>query len=223
MSLLWSEVKLAVRVLMKAPGFSLPALFALALGIGPNTAIFSIVSATLLEPLPYPRPDWLVMGSVDDGRQPKRTSPAEYFDWKEQSTSFQYLEAWWGTHSFNLASQEAPVRVNARQTSPDGHRMFGEPVWLGRDFRANEDQPGENRVVLMTHQVWREHFGADPDIIGRDVRLDGVLYTVIGVLQPGSRDRQPADLWIPLTLTPEEIANRDFRSLLVTTEAGRHH
>jgi hypothetical protein len=80
--------------------------------------------------------------------------------------------------------------------SPDGHRMFGEAVWLGRDFRADEDQPGKSRVVLLSHQIWRERFAADRDIIGRDIRLDTTPYTVIDVLPPGPYDRLPADLWI---------------------------
>src|SRR5207248_2164919 len=117
---------------------------------------------------------------------------------------------------FNLATPEAPERIRARQVSPDGHRLFGQGVWLGRDFAPDEDQPGKNHVVLLRHRLWRERFGADPNIIGRDIHMDGTPYRVIGILLPGPRDRLPADLWIPLSLAPQEIANRQFRPLLVS-------
>jgi putative ABC transport system permease protein len=217
MSVLWSDLRLAVRVLMKAPGFSLAAIGALALGIGPNTAIFSIVYGTLLAPLPYPQPDQLVMVWSMQGDSRDRTSSAEYLDWKAQATSFQYLEPFW-PRQFNLATPDAPERVRARQVSPDGHRMFGEGMWLGRDFQTGDDQPGKDHVVLLSHRLWRERFGANPEIVGRDIRMDATPYTVIGVLPPGPQDRLPADLWIPLSLTPDEIANRQFRPLLM---AGR--
>lgn len=214
MGILWSDLKLAVRVLKRAPGFSTAVILALALGIGPNTAIFSIVYATLLAPLPFPDPDQLVMvwSKVRGNRD--GTSPAEYLDWKQQATSFQYLEPFWPRY-FNLATPGEPERVRARQISPDGHRMLGETVWLGRDFKVGEDQPGKNQVALLSHRLW-QRMGADPSIIGRDIRLDSKPYTVIGVLPPGPMDRMPADLWIPLSFTPEEIGNRQFRPLLMT-------
>jgi putative ABC transport system permease protein len=208
------DLRFGARTLVKKPGFTLIAVLSLALGIGPNTAIFSIVYATLLAPMPYPNPDQVVMvwSQARGGRD--NTSIADYLEWKEQATSFQYLEPIW-PRGFNLATPEAPERVIARQTSTDGHRMWGEDVWLGRDFAPDEDQPGKNHVVLMRHRLWRERFGADPGIIGRDIRLDGTSYKVIGVVQPGVNDRIPEDLWIPLTMKPDEIANRRFRPSIV--------
>jgi putative ABC transport system permease protein len=215
MSVLWSDLRMAVRLLMKAPGFAAAAIGALALGIGPNTAIFSIVYATLLAPLPYPNPDQLVIVWSKVGENRERTSPVEHLEWKARATSFQYLEPFWA-RQFNLATPERPERVRARQVSPDGYRMFGMSVFLGRDFRAGDDQPGKNQVVLLSHRLWRERFGADSGIVGRDIRMDSRPYTVIGVLPPGPQDRLPADLWIPLSLTPAETANRRFRPLLIT-------
>jgi putative ABC transport system permease protein len=145
------------------------------------------------------------------------TSPADYLEWKQHARSFQYLEPIL-PRGFNLSTPEAPERVRARQTSTDGYRMWGEPVFLGRDFAPDEDQPGKNHVALLRHRLWRERFGADPGIIGRDIRMDGTPYTVIGVVAPGVSDRIPADVWIPLSLTPREIANRQFRPFLM---AGR--
>lgn len=215
MSVLWSDLRHAVRMLLKAPAFTLAAVLSLALGIGPNTAIFSVVHATLLAPLPFPQPDQLVMVWSQVGRSRERTSYAEYLDWKEQARSFQYLDPFW-PRQFNLATPEAPERVRARQVSPDGHRMFGEDVWLGRDFAPDEDQPGKNQVVLLSHRLWSQRFGADPDIIGRDIRMDSRPFTVIGVLPPGPQDRRPADLWVPLSLTADEATNRQFRPLIIT-------
>jgi len=208
------DLRFGARTLVKKPGFTLIAVLSLALGIGPNTAIFSIVYATLLAPAPYPNPDQLVIIWSQARGSRDATSLANYLEWKEQATSFQYLEPIW-PRGFNLATTEAPERVRARQTSTDGHRMWGEDVWLGRDFAPDEDQPGKNHVALLRHRLWRERFGSDPNVIGRDIRLDGTPYKVIGVLRPGVNDRIPADLWIPLPLKPDEIANRQFRPLLV--------
>jgi len=208
------DLRFGARTLVKRPGFTLIAVLSLALGIGPNTAIFSIVYATLLAPAPYPNPDQLVIVWSQARGSRDGTSFADYLEWKEQATSFQYLEPVW-PRGFNLATTEAPERVRARQTSTNGHRIYGEDVWLGRDFAPDEDQPGKNRVALLRHRLWRERFGSDPGVIGRDIRLDGTPYKVIGVLGPGVNDRLPADLWIPLQLKPDEIANRQFRPLFV--------
>src|SRR5687768_1545884 len=204
MSVLWSDVRLAVREVMKAPGFSLAAIAALALGIGPNTAIFSVVYATLLAPLPFANPDQLVMvWSKTPAGGRNTVSSGDYFAWKEAATSFEYLEPF-TSRAFNLATSEEPLRVRARLVTADGHRMLGEGVALGRDFLPEDSQPGRNHVMLLSNRLWRQRYGADPGIIGRDIRMDGRPYTVIGVLPPGTSDRLPADLWIPLTFDPDE-------------------
>ena len=214
--MLWSDLKFAVRGLIGAPGLSAAAVLALVLGIGPNIAIFSIVYATLLAPLPYPDPDQLVRISPMGRDGQSRVSPAEYLEWKERATSFQSLEAFWPGRALNLATTDAPERVLARQVTPGGHRMISNGVWLGRDFRDDEGEPGNQYVVLLSNRLWRERFGADRDIIGRDIRMDSIPYTVIGVLAPGGwEDRTPANIWIPISLSPDEVANRHFRPLIV--------
>ena len=214
--MLWSDLKFAVRGLIGAPGLSAAAVLALALGIGPNTAIFSIVYATLLAPLPHPNADQLVRVSPMVRDSQSRASPAEYLEWKERATSFQSLEAFWPGRALNLATSDAPERVTARQVTPGGHRMLSETVWLGRDFRPEEGEPGKQYVVLLTHRLWRERFGADRNIIGRDIRMDSIPYTVVGVLAPDSwEDRTPANVWIPISFTLGEVANRQFRPLIV--------
>jgi putative ABC transport system permease protein len=213
--MLWSDLKFAVRGLIGAPGLSAAAVVALALGIGPNTAIFSIVYATVLAPLPYANPDQLVRVTPMVGNAQDRASAAEYLEWKKRATSFQALEAFRPGRTLNLAIGDAPEIVIARQVTPGGHSMLSERVFLGRDFRADEDQPGKQHVVLLTHRLWRERFGADRDIIGRDIRMDSIPYTVVGVLEPGSWDRTPANVWIPISFTPAEIANRQLHPLIV--------
>jgi predicted permease len=215
MSGFWSDLRVAARGLRKAPGFSLAVIAALALGIGPNTAIFSIVHATLLAPMSYPEPEQLVRVWSQVRGNRAGTSPPEYREWREQATSFQFLEAWY-PRDFNLATPEAPERVITRQVTPDGYRIYGEGVWRGRDFRSDEDQPGKNQVALMSNRLWRRAFGADPNILGRTIRLDGTPYTVIGLLPPGKQDRRPAELWIPLSFTAEESGDRRFHPLSIT-------
>jgi putative ABC transport system permease protein len=213
-AMLWSDLKFAVRGLIGAPGLSAAAVVALALGIGPNTAIFSIVYATLLAPLPFSNPDQLARVTPMAGNAQDRASAAEYLEWKKRATSFQALEAFRPGRTLNLAIGDALEIVIARQVTPGGHRMLSERVFLGRDFRADEDQQGKQHVVLLTHRLWRERFGADRDIIGRDIRMDSIPYTV-GVLEPGNWDRTPANVWIPISFTPAEIANRQLHPLIV--------
>jgi putative ABC transport system permease protein len=214
MRVLWSDLRFAVRGLMKARGFSVAAIAALALAIGPNTAIFSVVYATLLAPLPYPKPDQLVMvWSKTPGGARNNVSSADYLAWKESATSFQYLEPF-SPRAFNLSTADEPLRVRVRRVTPDGHRLLGEGVALGRDFLPGDDQPGRNQIVLLSNRLWRERYGADPGIVGRDIRMDGRPYIVVGVLPPGPSDRLPADLWMPLTFAPAEVTHTS-RTLLI--------
>ena len=225
MRVLWSDLRFAVRGLIKARGFSVAAIAALALGIGPNTAIFSVVYATLLAPLPFPEPDQLVMvWSKTPSGDRAGVSPGDYLAWKESATSFQYLEPF-SPRAFNLATPDEPLRVRARRVTPDGHRMLGEGVALGRDLQPGDDQPGKNQVVLLSNRLWRQRYGADPGIVGRDIRMDGRPYTVVGVLPPGPSDRLPADLWMPLTFEPgaSEQSRRSHAADHGTPQAGRQH
>lgn len=132
--MLWSDFKFAVRGLIGAPGLSAAAVVALALGIGPNTAIFSIVYATLLAPLPFSNPDQLARVTPMAGNAQDRASAAEYLEWKKRATSFQALEAFRPGRTLNLAIGDAPEIVIARQVTPGGHSMLSERVFLGRDF-----------------------------------------------------------------------------------------
>jgi predicted permease len=207
------NLRYALRTLRRSPGFTAVAVLTLALGIGATTAIFSVVYATLFETLPYPRPEQLVMvwSSVNQKRNP--VSAGDYLEWKRRSNSFQYLEAWTGA-TFNVATDERPEQVQAALMTPGFFRMTGSPMFLGRDFLPEEGEPGGDHVVVMTHLLWSTHFGADRGIIGRQIRMNGEPYTVVGVTPPGMRDRQQSQLMLPLALKPEQ-ANRQGHSLLV--------
>ena len=207
------NIRFGLRLLGKNPGFTCVALVALILGIGANTAIFSVVYAALLSPLPYPNPDQLVMVWSKVNEHNNSVSAGDYLDWKRQNTVFQDLVAWSGG-TFSLTVGGHPEAMQARIPSPGFFNMQGIPLMLGRDFLSEEGVSGRNHVVIMTHRLWQERFGSDLHIIGQPVRLNGEPYTVVGVLAAGMPDRFEAHLFVPLTITPERI-NHDRHWLVV--------
>jgi predicted permease len=213
MSKLCQNVRFSLRMLGKNPGFTAVAVLTLALGIGANTAIFSVVYAALLSPLPYPNSDQLVLvwSKINGHRNP--VSAGDYLDWKRQNTVFQDVVAWSGG-SFSLSISGHPEAVQARITSPGFFNMQGIPLSLGRDFFPEEDQPGKDRVLIMTHRFWQERFGSDTHIIGQQVRLNGEPYSVVGVLAAGMSDRFESHLFVPLSFKPDQITH-DARGLAV--------
>lgn len=206
-------LRYALRMLRRDPGFTAVAVLTLALGVGATTAIFSVVYATLFEPLPYPEPEQLVMvwSKADQGR--RSVSAGDYLEWKRRSNSFQYMEAWSGG-TFNVATDERPEQVQAALMTPGFFRMTGTPMFLGRDFLPEEGEAGRDRVVVMTHRMWSRNFGSDRGIIGREIRMNGEPYTVVGVAPPGMRDRQQSQMMLPLAFKPEQL-DRQNHSLLV--------
>jgi putative ABC transport system permease protein len=201
-----------IRTLWKSTGFTVTAVLTLALGIGATTAMFSVVHA-VFEPMPYPNPDQLVVvwSKVRGGRN---SVPArDFLDWRTRSTSFQGMGAWTGA-SFNVATDDRPEQVAASQRTPGFFTMEGIPMLLGRDFLPEEGQPGNDHVAILSHRLWRQHFGADQRIIGREIRMNSEPYTVVGVMPPGIYDRFNSQLWVPLALKPDQISS-DSRSMLV--------
>ena len=207
------DLRYSLRLLLKKPGFTAMAVLTLALGTGATTAIFSVVYATLFEPLPYPKPDQLVMVWSQVNQRRNSTSAGDYLEWKQRTTSFQYLEAWGGA-TFNVATAERPEQIQAALMTPGFFRMTGTSMWLGRDFLPEEGEAGKDHVVIITHRAWSQYFGSNQDIIGRQIRLNGEPYTVVGVAPPGMRDRQPSQLMLPLAFKPEQI-NHQARWLLI--------
>ena len=209
----WRNLRYSVRMLVKNPGFAAMAVLTLGLGIGSTTAIFSVVYATLFEPMPYPKPDQLMMvwTRFTEGRG--ATSVGDYLEWTRRNTSFQYLEAW-TNGSFNVATQERPEQVDGSVMTPGFFRMTGTRMFLGRDFLPEEGEVGKEHVVILSHRLWNKHFGANREIIGQQIRLNGEPHTVIGVAPPGMHDRLPHLLWVPLAFKPDQI-NHDAHFILV--------
>ncbi len=207
------DLRFSFRQLRKNPMFTFIAALTLALGIGTNTAIFSVVYATLLAPLPYRNPDQLVMVWSKVNGHNNSVSAGDYLDWKSQNSVFQGLIAWSST-TFSLSALGELQAMQARITSPNFFSMQGIPVFLGREFLPEEGTPGKDHVVIITHRLWRERFGGDPHIIGQQLRLNGESHTVVGVLAAGMPDRFESHLFVPLAFKPEQI-NRDSHWLAV--------
>jgi putative ABC transport system permease protein len=209
-SLLKQNLTYSLRTLFKNPGFTVTAVLTLALGIGATTAIFSVVYA-VFEPMPYPQPDQLVMIWTQERGSRNSVAAADYLDWKQRSSSFQDMNAWAGA-SFNVGTNERPEQVSGSQRTPGFFTMERMPFLLGRDFRPEEAQPGQDHVVILSNRLWSRYFGANPDLISHTIRMNGEPYTVVGILPPGIYDRFNSQFWVPLTLNQ---SNRDQRPVLV--------
>ncbi|WP_213804908.1 ABC transporter permease [Granulicella sp. dw_53] len=205
------NLRYTLRMLWKNPGLTLTILFTLALGIGANTAIFTVDYATLLAPLPYPQPQQLVVVWSKIKTFRNGISAGDFTDWKQQNSSFQDLKAVTGG-SFNIASAEQPENIDGQQVTAGYYNMLGRPFFLGRDFLPEEGVDGKNHVVILTHKLW-SHLGADPKLVGHTMRINGEPYTVVGVLVPGLADRGNAQVTVPLVFKPEQL-NHDFHWLL---------
>jgi len=212
MANLLQNLRYALRQLRKSPGFTITALLTLALGIGANTAIFTVVYATLLAPLPYPEPDQLVMVWSKIQTFHNGVSAGDFDDWRKQSTAFSALNAWTGG-SFNLATKDKPEYVEGQRTTPGMYQMMGVKFQLGRDFLPEEGALGKEHVVVLLNKLWKR-LGSDPNIIGKQIKIDGEPYTVVGVMAPGQPDRLDQNLVVPLVFKPEQL-NHDFHWLLV--------
>jgi putative ABC transport system permease protein len=205
------NLRYTVRMLWKSPGLTVTILFTLALGIGANTAIFTVDYATLLAPMPYPDPDQLVVVWSKIQTFHNGISAGDYTDWKNQNHSFSTLSAFTGG-AFNIASKEEPENIDGRQVTTGFYSMMGRPFFLGRDFLPEEGIEGKNHVVILTHKLW-SHLGGDLKVIGSTMRVNGEPYTVVGVLSPGLDDRSDGQITVPLVFKPEQI-NHDFHWLL---------
>ena len=187
-------------MLRRSPGFTVTAVAALALGIGANTAIFSVVNKVLLEPLPYPDPDRLVqLMSTSPVGDAAVVSIPKYITWRDHTTIFQSMAAYdIGGPGVALTEGDFPEALRAARVSEDYFRMFGAPVKIGRTFSRRDDEPGGGRVAVLSDRLWRGRFHGDPRLVGSTVSLESEPYKVIGVLDPGFVTDPPAELWLPL-------------------------
>ncbi len=213
MNTLLNNLRFTWRQMRKSPGFAITAILTLALGIGATTAIYTVVYATLIAPMPYPKPDQLVMVWSQFGNSVHNSvAGADYLDWKQQNTVFRDLVAFSATR-FNMAGKEEPEMVDAQYSSPGMYNMMGVRFALGRDFLPEEGVAGRDHVAILSNRLWKR-LGADPGIIGKTITLDQKPYTVVGVWTPGQPDRLPWELNVPFVLRPDQI-NHAFHWFVV--------
>jgi predicted permease len=214
METLAQDIRYGVRMLLKNRSFTIVAALALALGIGANTAIFSVVNAVLLRPLPYRNPAQ-IMTVLHGASNP--VAPANFFDLRDQNQVFESMAAaqYWTP---NLTGRDSPEHLDALQLTADMFHLLGVNPLLGRTFLAGEDQPGNQHVVVLSYRLWQRRFGGDQGVIGQQVTLDGEGYTVIGVMPPEFQFAPfwatRAEIWSPLNLAPR-INDRNGQSLRV--------
>jgi len=217
---LWQDLLFGARMLMKQPGFTFIAVLTLALGIGANTAIFSVVNAVLLRPLPFTQSERLVMVWEKvrlPNYQNERNAPApgNFTDWRKGSSTFQGMAAM-SSRNFNLTGAGEPLRILGAAVSASLFPVLQTEPKLGRVFTDAEDRPGAARVVVLSQGLWISGFGADPQISGKTIRLDSESYTVLGVMPAAFRfPDAETQLWVPLALTPAEMANHGSHNLQV--------
>jgi len=208
---LWQDVRFAARVLVKSPGYTLTAALTLALGIGATTAIFSVVKAVLLEPLPYKDPDRLAVvwtASPARGGQPLPSSPGDFAAWKQQSGVFEDLGPSYD-YEVTLTGQGAPQFLIGYAVSASYLRILGVQPELGRIFTDGEDIPKGPKVAVVSDQLWRTTLNTDPKIVGKAITLSGDAYTVLGVMPKGFDYPPGVDVWLPIGMAPADL--NDFK------------
>jgi putative ABC transport system permease protein len=201
MNSLIKDIRYGFRSLLKRPGFTLVALVALALGIGANTAIFSLVNAVVLRPLPYPDPDELVwvFGNIRNGGNRASVAPLDFLDFRSQNTTFeQFAASFTMPLSLNLTGSGEPERLSASGVTGNYFETFGVVPALGRGFSLENEKTGQDLVTVLSHAFWQKRFAGDASIINKTINLDGKACQVIGVMSPEVTLPQAADLWVPI-------------------------
>jgi predicted permease len=201
---LMKDFRYGLLLLKRDPGFAFVAISVMAIGIGANTAMFSLMDAVLLKPMPYPEPEQIVrVWEAPTPTSRNGISTLNFVDWKRLSTSFEALSAVRGLN-VALTGEGEPARLAGTLVSPDYFNVFGVKAALGRTFLPEEDQPGASQVVVLSHAAWQARFGGDPGILHRSIMLDGEPHQVVGVLPAGSFDRGLESFWKPIVFSPEQ-------------------
>jgi putative ABC transport system permease protein len=224
------DVRYGFRTLLKSPGFTFVALTALALGIGANTAIFSVVNAVLLQSLPYRDADQLVViweHNRPRDRQRNVVSPANFLDWQAQSNSFQEMAAFYDA-LFNLTGEGNPEEIRAQVTTGNLLTLLGTQPVLGRVYTKEDAEPGRDDVIVIGHGLWQRRFGGREDVVGKKISLNGENVTILGVMpqgfkwfiKEGSRSGKSAEMWTPTKFEPLLATGNKGRGRFITV-AGR--
>ena len=219
METLWNDLRYGWRVMRRSPGFAAVALLTLAIGIGANAAIFSIVNGVLLRPLPFPDSSRIVtIWETDANRNIVRgtASPAEFLDWREMNHSFTELSGW-RSLLFTITGSGDAEQVHGSQVSGNFFRMLGVGPVIGRDFSSEDEKPGREQVAILTYALWQRHYGGDSSVIGKSILLDEKPYTIIGIL-PRSFSlygvAPELDIWVPFAFNRAQL-NRENHELVI--------
>lgn len=208
------DIRYGLRTLVKSPGFTAVAVITLALGIGANTAIFSVIDVVLLRPLPYKDPSRLMWATEHFGSGPSGVVGPDFAAWQERNHVFQQIEAFSGTSGANLTAAGEPARVSVTNVTAGLFSMLGVRPLTGRTFLTSDGKQGHEHVVLLSEDLWRTRFSGDPRVIGEGIRLDGTACTVIGVM-PTLR-YPSADIWTPIALDSETFSPHSPRWTILT-------
>src|SRR5271156_2081985 len=203
MGSLWNDIKHSVHMFIKNPGFAIAAVAALALGIGANTAIFTVVNAVLLKPLSYPNADRIVafLLTSPDGSNPIASIP-KFHIWQQQTIVFKEVAAFdFAGPGFNITG-DRPEQIHGIHVTEGYFRLFGAPVVLGRTFTPQEDAPNGGKTVVLSYGLWQRKFGGNPNIIGSSLSLGNEPFTIIGVLGKDFLSDPEADIWLPFQFEP---------------------
>jgi predicted permease len=222
MSLLANDMRYAARVLWKTPGFTFIALLTLALAIGANTAIFSIINGLLLRPLPYPEPQTLVQvqRGFEDGESPSVNVP-EFLFVRDHNSVFSGVTTYDNLGAgFNLAGDGVPERIVGSRVSQKFFSVFGVRPQRGRDFLPEEDRPGGPKVVILSDGLWRRRFGGEPSLVGKTLNLNGESYAVVGIMPAGFRYPLTAELWTPVGIDPADSSKANYLEITARLKEG---
>ena len=216
----WRDIRFGVRALVHSPVFSVVTVLSLALGIGANTAIFSVVNALLLRPLPFPESERIVHvwhtppQQSFPGLDRFSVSPANYLDWKAQSSTFEQIAVY--TYSgFSLSTSNDPLPLIGAAVSSDFFSVLRTNVMQGRTFTPDEERPGRDQVAVISHGLWQRAFGANPNMIGQTLTINSRSFTVVGIMPAGFQFPREAELWVPLAWDDKERQVRSIHDYLV--------
>jgi len=224
METLWQDLKYGARMLLRNKGFTIIAVLALALGIGANTAIFSVVNAVLLRPLPYAETDRLAMvwlkGEKAAGGDRVPLSVADFLDWRTQNQTFEKVAAF-GTNRYNYVGGQTPEQISGATVTADFFSVLNVPAAMGRTFLPDEDRPGANPVVVVSYNFWRKYLSSNPQAVNQTISLNGASYTIVGVMPDRfSFPRQEVELWTAFQVEPQSRRGPYFLSGLARLKPG---
>jgi putative ABC transport system permease protein len=218
------DIRYALRALRRTPAFTATALAALAIGIGANTAIFSVVNTVLLKPLTYPAADRIVLFFQTTPAGPNYGASATKFNvLRRQTAAFQEVSAYeYRGAGLNLTGGAAPEQIHGIRVSADYFRLLGAPFWLGRGFTADEDRPSGPHVAVLSYGLWQRRFGADPAMTGKTISLTGVPYTVVGIAGPAFNTEidAPPDVWLPFQIDPASTDHAQYFNVVARLKPG---